>query len=112
MLPHHRSPHKGEALLVTVVRNQKNQGHAVLTVTTDKGDYVLDNQNKNVLLWSETGYRFKSANRRLTPTCGSRLAVSSGQSPRRPHAETWVRRRLLCSQRYSYRSQGAHGEPR
>jgi predicted transglutaminase-like cysteine proteinase len=47
-----------EALLVTVVRNQKNQGHAVLTVTTDKGDYVLDNQNKNVLLWSETGYRF------------------------------------------------------
>ena len=47
-----------EALLVTVVRNQKNQGHAVLTVTTDKGDYVLDNQNKNVLLWSESGYRF------------------------------------------------------
>jgi predicted transglutaminase-like cysteine proteinase len=47
-----------EALLVTVVRNQKNQGHAVLTVTTDKGDYVLDNQNRNILLWSETGYRF------------------------------------------------------
>jgi predicted transglutaminase-like cysteine proteinase len=47
-----------EALLVTVVHNQKNQGHAVLTVTTDKGDYVLDNQNKKVLLWSETGYRF------------------------------------------------------
>jgi predicted transglutaminase-like cysteine proteinase len=46
------------ALLVTVVRDQKNQGHAVLTVTTDKGDYVLDNQNKKVLLWSETGYRF------------------------------------------------------
>jgi predicted transglutaminase-like cysteine proteinase len=46
------------ALLVTVVRNQKNQGHAVLTVTTVKGDYVLDNQNKNILLWSETGYRF------------------------------------------------------
>ena len=39
-------------------RNQKNQGHAVLTVTTDKGDYVLDNQNQNILLWSETGYRF------------------------------------------------------
>ena len=47
-----------EALLVTVVRNQKNQGHAVLTVTTDKGDYVLDNQNHNIVLWSETGYRF------------------------------------------------------
>ena len=25
---------------------------------TDKGDYILDNQNKNILLWSETRYRF------------------------------------------------------
>ena len=47
-----------EALLVTVVRDKKNEGHAVLTVTTDRGDYVLDNQNKDILLWSETGYRF------------------------------------------------------
>jgi len=35
-----------EALLVTVVRNEKDEGHAVLTVTTDKGDYILDNENK------------------------------------------------------------------
>ena len=90
-----------EALLVTVVRNQRNQGHAVLTVTTDKGDYVLDNQNKNILLWSVTGYRFIKRQSQANPTYGSRLAVSSGQSPRRPHAETWVRRRLLCSKRYS-----------
>ena len=47
-----------EALLVTVVRDKKDEGHAVLTVTTDKGDYVLDNQNEDILLWSETGYRF------------------------------------------------------
>jgi predicted transglutaminase-like cysteine proteinase len=48
-----------EALLVvTVVHNEKHEGHAVLTVITDKGDYVLDNQNMNILLWSETGYRF------------------------------------------------------
>ena len=46
------------ALLVTVVHNEKDEGHAVLTVTTDKGDYVLDNQNMNILLWSETGYHF------------------------------------------------------
>jgi predicted transglutaminase-like cysteine proteinase len=43
---------------VTVVRDQKQKGHAVLTVTTDKGDYVLDNQTQDILLWSETGYRF------------------------------------------------------
>ena len=47
-----------EALLVTAVRDEKDEGHAVLTVITDKGDYILDNQNKNILLWSETRYRF------------------------------------------------------
>jgi predicted transglutaminase-like cysteine proteinase len=47
-----------EVLLVTVVRDKKDEGHAVLTVITDKGDYILDNQNKNILLWSKTGYRF------------------------------------------------------
>jgi predicted transglutaminase-like cysteine proteinase len=47
-----------EALLVTVVRDKKGEGHAVLTVTTDQADYVLDNQNEDILLWSKTGYRF------------------------------------------------------
>jgi predicted transglutaminase-like cysteine proteinase len=47
-----------EALLITVVRDRKGEGHAVLTVKTDKGEYVLDNQNENVLAWTETGYRF------------------------------------------------------
>ena len=47
-----------EALLITVVRDKKGDGHAVLTVKTDKGDFILDNQEENVLLWSETGYRF------------------------------------------------------
>jgi predicted transglutaminase-like cysteine proteinase len=47
-----------ETLLVTVVRDEKDEGHAVLTVTTDKGDYILDNQNEDILLWSDTGYRF------------------------------------------------------
>jgi predicted transglutaminase-like cysteine proteinase len=47
-----------EALLVTVVREKEDKTHAVLTVATDKGDYILDNQNADILLWSETGYRF------------------------------------------------------
>jgi predicted transglutaminase-like cysteine proteinase len=47
-----------EALLITVVRDKKDEGHAVLTVKTDKGDYILDNQAEDVLLWSDTGYRF------------------------------------------------------
>ena len=47
-----------EALLITVVRDKKGEGHAVLTVKTDKGEFILDNQEDRVLLWSETGYRF------------------------------------------------------
>jgi predicted transglutaminase-like cysteine proteinase len=30
----------------------------VLTVKTDKGEFILDNQRDEILLWSETGYRF------------------------------------------------------
>jgi predicted transglutaminase-like cysteine proteinase len=47
-----------EALLVTVVRDRKGEGHAVLTVKTDKGEYILDNQNENIVEWTEAGYRF------------------------------------------------------
>jgi predicted transglutaminase-like cysteine proteinase len=47
-----------QALLITVVRDKRGDGHAVLTVKTDKGEFILDNQNEEVLLWSDTGYRF------------------------------------------------------
>lgn len=47
-----------EALLITVVRDNKGEGHAVLTVKTDKGEFILDNQNENILPWTETGYHF------------------------------------------------------
>ncbi len=47
-----------EALLITVVRETSGDGHAVLTVRTDRGDFVLDNQNAAIVLWSESGYRF------------------------------------------------------
>jgi predicted transglutaminase-like cysteine proteinase len=47
-----------QALLITVVRDTKGEGHAVLTVKTDKGEYILDNQEDQILLWSETSYRF------------------------------------------------------
>ena len=46
------------SLLITVVRDTKNQGHAVLTVVTDRGDYVLDNQQQQVLPWGQTDYRY------------------------------------------------------
>ncbi len=47
-----------EALLITVVRERNGDGHAVLTVKTDKGEFILDNQHPDILLWSDTDYRF------------------------------------------------------
>ncbi len=47
-----------EALLMTVVRDKKGEGHAVLTVKTNRGEYILDNQEAEVLDWTRTGYKF------------------------------------------------------
>ena len=47
-----------EALLLTVVREPSGDGHAVLTVKTDRGEFILDNQNPQIVLWSDSGYRF------------------------------------------------------
>lgn len=47
-----------QALLVSVVRDRKGDGHAVLLVKTDRGDYTLDNQEAEILPWAETGYGF------------------------------------------------------
>ena len=47
-----------DALLITVVLDEKNEGHAILTVTTDVGDYVLDNRVDEILRWNSTSYKF------------------------------------------------------
>ena len=47
-----------ETLLISVVRDEKGEGHAVLTVTTDRGDFVLDNQRDDIRAWHRTGYSF------------------------------------------------------
>ena len=46
------------ALLMTVVIDRDGAGHAVLTAVTDRGDFVLDNQDETILPWLDTGYRF------------------------------------------------------
>jgi predicted transglutaminase-like cysteine proteinase len=46
------------ALLITVVRDESNEGHAVLTVRTDRGDFVLDNKVNHVKAWADTPYTF------------------------------------------------------
>ncbi|MGY6707871.1 MAG: transglutaminase-like cysteine peptidase [Rhizobiaceae bacterium] len=44
------------SLLMTVVRQQNGEGHAVLTVNTSMGDFILDNLEPRVLRWHDTDY--------------------------------------------------------
>ena len=45
-------------LLITVVRDENSEGHAILTVRTDAGDYILDNKRREVMAWADTPYTF------------------------------------------------------
>jgi predicted transglutaminase-like cysteine proteinase len=45
-------------LLITVVRQMNGEGHAVLTVRTDQGDYILDNLESRIKPWNATNYDY------------------------------------------------------
>lgn len=44
------------ALRMTVVLDERNEGHAVLKVLTDRGEFVLDNVHDEVRAWDRTPY--------------------------------------------------------
>src|SRR5581483_7951914 len=46
-------------LLMTVVRDENDEGHAVLTARTPSGDLILDNRSDVLRLWYQTPYKFK-----------------------------------------------------
>src|SRR5215218_1696847 len=46
------------AMRMVVVVDDEAQGHAVLMIRTDRGDFILDNKVSTVLPWHRTGYVF------------------------------------------------------
>lgn len=66
-------------LLITVVRLSNGEGHAILTVRTDQGDFVLDNLNDEVKLWSTTGYRYLK--RQAADHTGRWVSLRDDESP-------------------------------
>ena len=71
-----------EALLITVVRDKKGDGHAVLTVKTDKGEFILDNQDeRNPALVGDRLPLRQAAVADPIPTVGSRSAIRAGARP-------------------------------
>ncbi|MEE9313762.1 MAG: transglutaminase-like cysteine peptidase [Rhizobiaceae bacterium] len=46
------------SLLITVALQSNGDGHAVLTVRTDRGDFILDNLETKVKKWNKTSYKY------------------------------------------------------
>jgi predicted transglutaminase-like cysteine proteinase len=65
-------------LLITVVLQPNGEGHAVLTVRTDRGDFVLDNMRNKVLLWSQTEYRYLK--RQSSANAGKWVKLQDGRA--------------------------------
>lgn len=69
------------SLLMTVVRDEKGEGHAVLTARTAQGDYVLDNKTDEVKIWHKTGYDFVMRQSFLNPRVWISLDPTDGGAP-------------------------------
>ncbi|WP_309084514.1 transglutaminase-like cysteine peptidase [Chelativorans sp.] len=65
-------------LLITVVRQPNGNGHAVLTVNTSMGDFVLDNMESLILPWSETQYQYLK--RQSTRDPARWVSISDGRA--------------------------------
>jgi len=49
-----------KVLRIAIVKTPKNELHAVLTVDTDQGAFVLDSINPQIMPWTETSYSWLS----------------------------------------------------
>ena len=70
LLKRHKLMERGwpaSSLLMTVVRDEKNEGHAVLTARTSQGDFILDNKVESVRLWNHTPYHYVMRQSYLDP---------------------------------------------
>lgn len=68
------------ALLMTVVRDEKGEGHAVLTARTTQGDFVLDNKVNEIKIWHRTGYKYVMRQSYLNPRIWMLLDPVDGTS--------------------------------
>jgi predicted transglutaminase-like cysteine proteinase len=69
------------ALLLTVVRDEKGEGHAVLTARTSQGDYILDNKVDDVRLWNRSGYQYVMRQSYIDPKVWVSLDPASSAPP-------------------------------
>lgn len=65
-------------LLITVVRQSNGDGHAVLTVRTSQGDFILDNLEPEILAWDQTEYTFLK--RQSNRNSGEWVSINDGRA--------------------------------
>lgn len=65
-------------LLMTVARQQNGDGHAVLTVRTSLGEFILDNLKSKVLPWTATDYTYLK--RQSSQNSGVWVTINDGRS--------------------------------
>lgn len=66
-------------LLMTVLLDEKGEGHAVLTVVSDNGDFILDNRRDDILRWDQTSYKFLKRQSQKDPKQWVSLQKSTAQ---------------------------------
>lgn len=69
------------AVLLTVVRDEKNEGHAILTARTTQGDFVLDNKTDEVKRWNQTPYHYVMRQSYINPRVWVSLDPSDATTP-------------------------------
>ena len=69
------------ALLITVVRDEKGEGHALLTVRTAQGDFLLDNKVDDVRVWNTSNYQFIMRQSYLDPRVWVSLDPADRSAP-------------------------------
>jgi predicted transglutaminase-like cysteine proteinase len=65
-------------LLMTVARQPNGDGHAVLTVRTSLGEFILDNLEGRVLAWTDTDYTYLK--RQSTQNSGVWVTINDGRA--------------------------------
>lgn len=87
-----------EALLISVVKEWSGSGHAVLLASTDNGEFVLDNQNWEIVNWQDAPYTWIKRQSQqnpfawvsiATPYNSTTATASQGRSAPREKLSAW-----------------------
>lgn len=69
------------SLLITVAKQWNGEGHAVLVVVTDQGEFVLDNMQRYVVSWRDAPYQWVMRQSQVDPNIWVNLDPAKMRAP-------------------------------